>query len=678
MNTQPVLKTIRRSLLALAAATLAGCPLPYEFSGEGAGQLTAGDPSSPSVTAPVQISFSESVGPSGTIGSGEAATTSSDTEITLASSTTNAVIYYTRDGSEPNPQNSATQRYEGTISLAIANPTPNNASASITINALAVGPNMRPSPITGATVTVTYQIEQEPPHGDPQRLAPLSAPQNPQLRPDQSFTQLGANLWVVTPRPTVQITTGVEPPDPYTDLPNQPGVRRRLVLRATIVNSADQAVIARTSFQILRTGAESSQSGQTPQLRLDALSSQLAGTAVEVVFDQRLEQFDSANESWTDLNDWSPAVDTPVFTVDRYDWADYTRIVPTDSDGNPGWVPLSAAVEGATGNVLIDLRPFGAITLMRGASNGPLYVHNNASVTIVGTGETVLDGRGTTFPEQSERRILYANPNTSVVLDGLVLQGGAHRGENGEDANSAGGSYSRSGGGGAAGVGGALVVEGAEVTIRNSALRQNSAVGGRGGDAGTNGTGGLFNGGDGGGPAGGNGGVSDFPQGQDGGPLSGGGAGRSTGAGHPGGDGGFGGGGGGGGARRGGGSGEPGGAGGAYGGAGGQGSHSGPAGGGGGAGLGGAIFVWNGGTLRLENVVFEQNAAVGGDEGPGRFDGSQGQRGQGRGAAVFVDATSTLPVMNYTAAESENTATDGNNVTPPSANDRVPVYLQGQ
>ena len=34
--------------------------------------------------------------------------------------------------------------------------------------------------------------------------------------------------------------------------------------------------------------------------------------------------------------------------------------------------------------------------------------------------------------------------------------------------------------------------------------------------------------------------------------------------------------------------------------------------------------------------------------------------------------------MSYTAAESENIATDGNNVTPPNANDRVPVYLQGQ
>ena len=125
---------------------LVGCPLPYEFSGEGAGQFTENDPSSPSVTAPVQFAFSQSAGPGGTLANDGLATTKSDTSITLFSDTPNVVIYYTEDGSAPNPQSNSTRRYDGAIRFAIDNPTVNNDTASMTITALAVGPNMRPSP----------------------------------------------------------------------------------------------------------------------------------------------------------------------------------------------------------------------------------------------------------------------------------------------------------------------------------------------------------------------------------------------------------------------------------------------------------------------------------------------------------------------------------------------------
>lgn len=36
----------------------------------------------------------------------------------------------------------------------------------------------------------------------------------------------------------------MEPPDPYADLPNQPGVRQRLVVRATIVFALNSSVNA--------------------------------------------------------------------------------------------------------------------------------------------------------------------------------------------------------------------------------------------------------------------------------------------------------------------------------------------------------------------------------------------------------------------------------------------------
>ena len=656
---------MKRSLVALSVALLTGCPLPYEFSGEGAGQFTANDPSSPSVTAPVQIAFSESAGPSGTIPNGQSATTNSDTSITLFSDTPNAVIYYTRDGSSPNPQGNATQRFDGAIGLAIADPTVNNATASITINALAVGPNMRPSPTTGATVTVTYQIDQTPPNGDPQRLAPLPAPQNPQLLPDQSFAPLGTNVWFVTPRPTVQVTTGVEPPDPYADLPNQPGIRQRLVVRATIVNSADQTVIDRTSFQILPSGAESSQSGQTPQVRLTALSSQLAGSAVELVFDQRLEQFDSADESWTDLNDWSPAVSTPVFTVDRYDWADYTRIVPTDADGNPGWVPLYAAVASATGNALIDLRPFGNEELIRGVNQDALHVHNNASVTIVGTGSTSLNGDASEYPLATERRIAYVTSGSTLLLDALILRGGRHSGANGF-----GGATYQSGGGGGAGVGGAVFIDtGATLTARNSKFEDNSATGGAGG------TGGIlttFNAGASGGPGGGgaaggaNSASSGAGNGQAGSRFGGGGAGGASTAsfGGNGGAGGFGGGGGGGGRGNAttesgtGGSSQPDQSENRFGGFGGNATNNRNAGGGGGAGLGGAIFINSGATLRLEgSVEFVGNLSRGGNAG--KVNGVQGNSGFGTfgigaGAAIFALDSATIVFAQNSSVNAPN------------------------
>ena len=129
---------------------LVGCPLPFEFSGEGAGE-TERDPASPDVTAPVSIAYSESGGASGTLAAGGTHISGVDTTITLSTETPNAVIYYTTSGGLTD-LNAATQINASSGNFVI----PRTASLeSRTITAIAVGPNMRPSPEVAATVSVS-------------------------------------------------------------------------------------------------------------------------------------------------------------------------------------------------------------------------------------------------------------------------------------------------------------------------------------------------------------------------------------------------------------------------------------------------------------------------------------------------------------------------------------------
>jgi hypothetical protein len=58
------------TLVAIAASMIvAGCPLPYEYNGKGASSHST-DPSSPNMTAPVTITYSEEGGGSGSIPDG--------------------------------------------------------------------------------------------------------------------------------------------------------------------------------------------------------------------------------------------------------------------------------------------------------------------------------------------------------------------------------------------------------------------------------------------------------------------------------------------------------------------------------------------------------------------------------------------------------------------------------
>lgn len=134
------------------------CPLPYEFSGEGASGSLSRDPSSPDVTAPVTVSYSQASGPSGSIANGLSTTTVSDTTITLSTETENATVYYRTDGAPITSFGDANRidGSEGTLQMRIANPGPGNNTLTYDITAVAVGPGMYPSPPVTATVNLDY------------------------------------------------------------------------------------------------------------------------------------------------------------------------------------------------------------------------------------------------------------------------------------------------------------------------------------------------------------------------------------------------------------------------------------------------------------------------------------------------------------------------------------------
>jgi len=185
-------------------------------------------------------------------------------------------------------------------------------------------------------------------------------------------------------------------------------------------------------------------------------------------------------------------------------------------------------------------------------------------------------------------RVFWAGSGTIAINDLTVANGLAQGGKGGDGESG--------GGGGGAGLGGGLFVDdGAIVTLRNVTFAGDIARGGDGGDS----TPAPTNAGGGGGGMDGDGAPGGSGLGGAGGDYSGGGGGSGS---SFGGAGGFGGGGG---------------AGGFVGRDGGFGGGFGSSRGGGGAGLGGAVFVRQGGQLTLEDVTFASTNGVQGGVGPG-------------------------------------------------------------
>lgn len=639
--------------IVVLAALLAGCPLPYEFSGEGAGQLTSGDPSSPSVTAPVQFAFSESAGPSGTIPSGQSATTGSDTLITLSSDTSNVVIYFTQDGSAPDPQSNNTQRYNGAISLAIDNPAVNNDTASLTINALAVGPNMRPSPVTNATVAVDYQITPGP--------APMGTP-SVALSSLTSFVLPSSNVRISRPDFTiVDIDIDVDPFYEY-----DPANGQRIVFEIARLDASSN-VVGDTIVAVYDPLNES----PVNDIQVNGLS-QLNVAAISVR--QRTEVDPDADGTFEPSTDWS-APATVSFQLDQYNWA--SRTAPSNVSQLRNAV--SAANEQSPWN-FIDLRPLGTNTLALG-NGGPLSVNNVMHII----------GDGTPISGSNTDRVFEIGGNGSLILEGLVIRDGVSN-----NGSAPATQNWQSGGGGGAGYGGGILIHvGGSLTLKDSELRNNEARGGNGANGGSTATydNSVTSGGDGGGLNGASGGEFVDNAGQAGGSgnngsdFNGGGGGginRSSlsvsdigGPGGNGGAGGYGAGGGGAGAVSG--SWVPGqpGAAGTYGGQGGNAGNRVTGGGGGGAGLGGAIFINAGGSLTLQGTVtFTGNSAIGGSGGTSTGGISNpGGNGQGLGSAIFMRNGGTAQIDGI-SADNSNVSRDGD--SPDSGDTGSVVEFEGQ
>jgi hypothetical protein len=147
------------AVLGLMALTLAGCPLPFQFAPEGwPAAASAADPSTPGITAAPVVLYSQSSGAGGTLSDGQTGATDSDTTVTLATDTVGAAVYYSTDGSQPDPRSAQTRRYapSAPISLSVANPTAGSSSADLSIKAIAIGPNMKPSIVTSAAIHLQY------------------------------------------------------------------------------------------------------------------------------------------------------------------------------------------------------------------------------------------------------------------------------------------------------------------------------------------------------------------------------------------------------------------------------------------------------------------------------------------------------------------------------------------
>lgn len=135
----------------MLSVILVGCPLPFEFSGEGA-RATERDPASPQITAPVAFAYAEQGNGSGTLPDGGRHVAGVTTTVTLSTQTPGAVIYYSIDGNGIIDLNSANRIDASSGSFVVAR----TASDELRdIAAVAVGPNMRPSPVTTAIVEVS-------------------------------------------------------------------------------------------------------------------------------------------------------------------------------------------------------------------------------------------------------------------------------------------------------------------------------------------------------------------------------------------------------------------------------------------------------------------------------------------------------------------------------------------
>ena len=148
---------VRRSIRLLGsaaaiAASLSGCPLPYDYSGSVPGKSHATDPSSPDLTSPVTVSYAAQGGASGTVADTGSVTLGNTTTVTISTATRNAVIYYTDDGSQITSYQTAKSFSASSGQFTITRTT---SVQTLIVHAVAIGPDMLPSPQVQATISVS-------------------------------------------------------------------------------------------------------------------------------------------------------------------------------------------------------------------------------------------------------------------------------------------------------------------------------------------------------------------------------------------------------------------------------------------------------------------------------------------------------------------------------------------
>lgn len=150
MNTRTGRLTAHPLVILAIVALFVSCPLPFEFApldGDAPAPSTR-DPANPAITAAPTLRIVERT-------SGierDSAEAAVDLELSLATDTRGATIFYRTDGDAPIPGRDGTLTFRAGETIPVTGP-----DGFIELRALAIGPSMYPSLVTSRTVSVRYE-----------------------------------------------------------------------------------------------------------------------------------------------------------------------------------------------------------------------------------------------------------------------------------------------------------------------------------------------------------------------------------------------------------------------------------------------------------------------------------------------------------------------------------------